>query len=200
MKNKILTTLIILAISITAMGQIVPGKFVFGGHITFQEEKNDDYYSALREKDNYPNSKIYTISPQVGWVVNNSLTVGLNLNYYHNDNLRIGYSDETEYGAGIFVRFHKSISDKFYLYIEPQIGLSYTRYSEAEMYNSINFASKVNIGFMYFFNEKLSLEFNLFNINYIYSKNDGIEYDYVDDRLSFSLDMTNPNIGLKYYL
>lgn len=197
MKNKIIITLITLVISTIAMGQIVPGKFVFGGHFMYEEEKNDGILASY-EWEKYPSSKNYSISPQVGWVVNNSFTLGANFNYYLMDNLNYGYSDVTEYGASIFVRYHKSISNKFYFYVEPQVGISNTQYKESDKYNSTNLSSEVNIGFMYFFNEKLSLEFNLFNINYLYSK--GTSSDYIDDTLSFSLDMTNPNIGLKYYL
>ena len=196
MKKSILffaVMLIALGISVAQQN----GNIVLGGSISYssETEDTDSYYDV-----SYSN---FLFGPNIGIMLNDNCALGVSIAYvstkyeYDDDD----YSNDTDKSQAItlmpYLRFFQNISEKFSVYFEPYGGKTYILKSETDENTKI-FQLGMNLGISYSLSQKLSVEMNLLDLNYINLSNS--EYDAEASSLTLNYDMVSPTIGVKFYL
>ncbi len=192
--KKLLLTAFCLFLGAGAFGQIQQGNFQLGGNLSYFSNEN----GALE-------SSSYQVLPRVGYFVSDNFSLGVQVGL-GGRSFESGNTEDTydEFVYGIFGRFHKNLSEKVYLYIEPNLTLGSgdatipTNNGSLETdYSSLRLG--VNPGIIYFLTDKIGLEFGIGLIQYSEEKREGTNFNQTNDSFSLSLNPVQINTGLSIY-
>lgn len=167
MKTIILLSLAFLFTAFTANAQINDGKFLLGGNVFFNNQKN----TLVTGQDIKSSSA--GIRLRLGKFISSTSAIGVIVDYNHADAIE---NRTNSYGIGVFYRKYKSLGSNFYLFGEGNIKYSY---GKSENKNNIN-KSTINTvslhllpGISYSITPKIQMELtipNLLSASYSSSK------------------------------
>ena len=134
----------------------------------------------------------YNFSPRAGLFISDLTSLGVQLGY---TNSKFGGSTNKAFEVGVYSRFHKLVTDNFYLFYQPSLSL---RLEDNEASNGANVDSNsINIGFSpgvtYFFSPKLAVEATVGRAYF--------SRDYTNDTSDYGigLDFDSISFGFSYY-
>lgn len=176
------------------------GQWIIGGNASYNSDKNDNETESSKTES-------FILSPSIGYMINSKVAIGISLSHSSvnddRENHFYGYSynyKTASLSLNPFVRFHKNITEKFKLYIQPGVFYSSHKVEYDESENDLKFKGygiDCRLGFLYFISDKLSMELSLLSLNYSKLKEDDGELE--QEHFAIDYDLTSPNIGLRYY-
>ncbi len=193
--KKQLFTLALLFVGAMANAQISKGNFQITGAV------NGAYVEFVNGGGDIRN---YNISPQVGYFVGNNTSIGLITSYTSTD--RSGGITTKQFNYGIYARFHKSIADNLYMYLQPAFNLvsGEWNYPDATPDSDLSgYNISVGGGLTYFVSQRLAIEWTpaRLNLGRTTVETSGINGSEVDsDNFFLGFDFSNMLFGLSWYL
>ena len=170
--------------STLTFAQIQKGAVQLGGSITYNEFEN-----------RFQESKLFQVLPQAGLFVSDNTSIGLSLGYsYQETPVNFGQSEVRQFLLGMYSRFHKTVSDKFYMFLQPAFTFGFNRFDGT---HRDNFTINVAPGLMYFVSEKIALEMNVGELFYT---NTNISGGLKSDNFGLSFDLSRISLGASIYL
>lgn len=133
-----LLLILIHGISIITNAQLTKGLHQIGGSMRLYQDKTENEYvvgNAFSTIDEFI-TREYSVDPKIGFFVGDNVSVGIGVGYSHvfnrvqasltsDPDIVIENESRTNLFHGrFFSRFHKSVFEKFYLYVEPAISMS----------------------------------------------------------------------------
>ncbi|TCL01023.1 outer membrane protein with beta-barrel domain [Roseivirga ehrenbergii] len=174
--KKLIFTMAILLVSTMAFAQIQKGDIQITGNIGYNKTR-----PYITQNIPYETSRV-TISSKAGMFLSETISLGGILGYTGAKS-----QDLNIFNVGAYARFHKSIAENFYLYLEPSFSYGFS----SRIYDTID--AKLSPGMTYFMSPKFALDLNSGMIGY--SKNvSGIE------SYSFNLNLSNITLGASFYI
>lgn len=196
MKRVLLGLFVIATLSVSA--QIETGKIFVGGSIGINSTGSsvENIAGGTTTETEGVSSFGFSILPQAGYMLTDQIGVGLGIGYGFNktttpNGVAGQYEQVDKDGSFVispFTRYFKSVTEKFYLYVNFAVPIRTTNTSYlvlnangdgTEDYDgtlkSSNFGVSLGLGADYFVSDNIALEanFNLFGINYYsYKKTD----------------------------
>lgn len=222
MKN-LLPIILVLIIQTHLHGQSLSGKIQLGGTASFFVDQTEQDYSinSILVQDEYKTRTI-AIAPQIGYFVNENISVGGRIGYTNEkiiqrasssiDALIIDNKVITNlFNVGPFVRFHKPVSDQFYLFLQGNVELGFgTNKNGAEEptvdENVFRFEAGLRPGLLILFSEKFGVEgsFGFLGYTLRQTKVKDINIDPAptnkDQDFGLRLGLATFSIGLQFYL
>ena len=190
--KKIILFVFLVVSSINQINAQEKGNTLLGGSFKYLSENIDEGVGD----QGLDNSSQFTISPVIGYMVNDKVAIGTALNYTElKSDYYYGKIENQTLTIAPFVRIHNNITENLKYYIEPSIGKTFILGDSDNKDNIYNIG--VNFGLLYFFVKNMSLELNIGGANYVSVSNK--EYNYKNNTLSIDYDLVTPNIGFKYY-
>ena len=187
--KKQLLTLALLLVGAMANAQISKGDIqLTGGFTLFSNE-----ISTGGE------TKIFNLAPQAGLFLNDKTSLGLILGYSTFES----EDKTTNFNYGVYARFHKSVVDNFYLFMQPSLTLlSGEVESSGAGANTDLSGYQFNIGFgmTYFFSPKLAVELQpgIIRVGQNKATTGGTEFK--EDFFNAGLGLTGMTLGVSFYL
>lgn len=217
MKSKILLLLGVVFTSVTiSIGQISPGKFLLGGSISYNSNKNTQ---SLQQNlpSHYSN---LSSSIQLGKFIRENTAAGFFLSYSYNKNSIQNNPDaiNSYYNAGIFYKKYKTLARNFYFFGEGDVSYTNSKNTQVEYQtpNIINTAvsnggsMSFTPGISYGIWKKLQMELlipNIFSINYAHVDTKDSNNNLTDKGNLFSANanlnsnlLYNFAVGFKFFL
>ena len=189
---KTIYFLFLMIIPIAANAQLSKGMKQVGGSlsISFRDSDIEGQNSVLRQQSSERN---FFVSPQIGYFVKDNLSIGFSMGF---SNSRITFENNVSesddkitsntFTISLFSRYHYSLSDNIYLFIEPSIrgGLGNINNNTVE-----NGERRIrSVGFLGYSYEKTTPE------------NDSISaQDITRNEFELDLSTTTLEIGFQYY-
>ncbi len=224
MKKLVLGLFVIAAMSANA--QIESGKLFVGGSVGFGNTggSSDNISGGTTSTTENTKTMSFNLIPRIGFMVTENIGAGLGIGYsFYKTTTPNGLGSGTQVfdqiekdGAFIispFVRYYKSVSDKFYLFGQFSLPIRMGSHHELKLndkadgvedndnidkYSSFGFG--LALGADYFISDNIALEagFNLFNISYnsstrTYTDKDG-KNGAVNHSSSFNFDFDTSNV------
>lgn len=178
--------------------QIEKGNIQLGGNVEFTSNDNggNDY-------------SLITVAPRAGLFLSNTTSLGLQLGYssISRDLLITGSGTTTEsttsqFLFGTYARFHKSLADNFYLYLQPSLGFGTgkTEVDGTKVADVSSFNIGIAPGLTYFLSPRFALEATWGAINYASTELEGQGVSETNSTFNIGLDLANIGFGLSYYI
>ncbi|UZR95298.1 outer membrane beta-barrel protein [Chondrinema litorale] len=212
------STLLLIIISFSANAQLSKGLKQIGGSINASHSKTNSENPGYISSDIYDDSRTsFSFSPSFGFFIkdNISLSAGLGYNYlkniseYPDDE---GTTKETfknkSFTFTINSRFHKSVTDNFYLFLQPSasvsIGNRQYEQHEDEGTKYYTFSLGISPGLLFMINEKFGIESTFGFLGYTKSKNKPYDDSQTlpnseNNNLNFNLSPSTLQFGFRYY-
>lgn len=196
--KKLTIILTLLFFTGIAKAQIQKGDIQLGGAIGINSNKTGD------NKFNY-----FNFSPRAGFFVSDKTSIGIttgfsttNRDVFQVSTGTIVEQIENQFQIGVYSRFHKSLGENFYIYLQPSFGFgsgkNKTDGSETSSSNSINL--QLMPGITYFMSDKFALEMNIGNLNYSNIKREAPGFEETTDNFNLNLNLSAFTLGLSYYI
>jgi len=196
--KKLSIILTLLLFTGIAKAQIQKGDVQLGGSLSINSQKSGD------NKTNY-----FNISPRAGFFVSDNTSIGLMVGFnsltqdvFDTGTATIVEGVNNQFQAGVYSRFHKSLADNFYIYLQPSLSFGSGKYkvdgTETATSNSINIG--LTPGLTYFMSNRFAFELNLANLTYAHSKLEGQGTEETTDNFNLNLNLTGITLGLSYYI
>ncbi len=164
MKQILLIINSIILISEISNAQIKKGAFLIGGSFTISKEKTKAEDALSPEASQFS----LNIRPLAGKAIRDNLVVGIVLGYLTQtgkiENAITSEKKQRGYGAGLFARRYKRISDKFSLFghavLFAEISTNETTYDQGDYIKikTLTMSASAYPGLSYSVNKKLQLE------------------------------------------
>lgn len=179
--------------------QIQKGDIQLGGTIAFNSSEVGDF-----------ENNAFRILPQAGLFVSDLTSIGLIVGYsstsmdvFNPVNSSISEVTNNNFQFGAYARFHKSVVDNLYLFLQPSVlfGTGENEFGAPTPGDTNSFNVALSPGITYFLSPKFALELNLAGINYSSTNIDaggGNEADI--NNFTFGLDLANVGLGLNFYI
>ncbi|SHG09916.1 outer membrane beta-barrel protein [Pedobacter caeni] len=218
MKTKLVITLALSIFTLASNAQTEKGNFLIGGSIGYSTAKSSAGSSSQSHR-----STAYTISPKIGYFIDNNFAIGTKLQYsanksnYSNRNYQNGIPGEwtynvdrtDSYGISPFVRYYVNITDilKFYGEFEMsfETGKSKSKNDKGEMITKDkfnNYRPAISPGLVLFPSKKWAIEFSFPLVSYekrTFSRISGQEEKASTNSFNFGLNTFAPKLGLNYH-
>ena len=179
--KKLILAITFLSFYTLANAQIEKGDIQVGGTMSYSHNT----ISGIEVNN-------YNFSPRAGLFISDLTSLGVQLGY---TNSKFGGSTNKAFEVGVYSRFHKLVTDNFYLFYQPSLSL---RLEDNEASNGANVDSNsINIGFSpgvtYFFSPKLAVEATVGRAYF--------SRDYTNDTSDYGigLDFDSISFGFSYY-
>ncbi|OEK00157.1 hypothetical protein BFP97_00880 [Roseivirga sp. 4D4] len=150
-------TVLLLAMTLVssfAFGQIQKGDVQLGGSLNYS-----NFEAGGQETTNF------RLVPRAALFLSDNTSLGVSLGY---EDQSSGGIETNQFFFGVYARFHKSVSDKFYLFLQPDVsfgsGTTNPLGNQEFDLNSFNFG--LMPGMMYFLSEKIALDMTFAGIFY----------------------------------
>lgn len=176
--KKLVFTMAILLVSTIGFAQIQKGDIQITGNVGFSKTETSGGTEISR----------ITILPKAGFFLSETTSLGGILGY---SSVKVsGITTTDVFNIGAYARFHKSVADNFYLYLEPSLTYGFAGGS-----NSSNDAIDIRLspGMTYFMSPKFALDMNYGMIGY--NKDTGGAENY-----GLNLNMSNITLGASFYI
>lgn len=191
--------LVLLSIGLLYCGaiqaQIQKGAVQFGGSANWNTTDSGPLQVILLD-----------IQPNAGYFISDRTSLGLLLGYNSTNrdtfiNNNIAELTDNLFQYGVYARFHKSLNEKLYLYLQPSI-----RFGSGEIEFFPNQSTDIDQtdlgltpGLTYFLSENWALEMRLGSIVYS-SVNTSNTSSFERDQFAINLGLSNVGIGMNFYL
>ncbi len=226
---KKISIILLMLLGLNLHGQIDAGKLMFGGNISYSRSTGESEFTSggTTITSENPTSSSFNLVPQLGFMLNSSLAVGVNLGYsrYSYKYLSGFAGEDRKYyqKTGLFVfspyaRTYKRTGEKAFAFTEIGFPLSFgARNSNNWKYddnldvveveaNPVKLSSigvNLNLGFNYFINDKCALEAKWMAISYGINKEKVESNDYTsidkDKYFYAGLNTTSLSLGLRIF-
>ena len=170
-------------------------RILIGGSVGFQTSKIESDNVDTKQNN-------IIISPTIGTMINEKVAIGLQLSYisqYVNSEAEYGGTykiNQNQFSISPFIRIHHRITDNLNFFTEPFISKTFLLEDKSDNKTQI-YNAGITWGLLYFITQKMSLELNLAGLNYRYMGDK--DEDLRHNTLNFVSDLSDLNIGLKYY-
>lgn len=191
MRKSILLSAMLL-MSTFAFAQTQKGQVQLGGVFNFNKQENGDIESTN-----------FNFIPQAGYFVSDLTSVGLLLDISNNKFENPGGESERNlFQFGVFARFHKSIADKLYLYLQPSLS-----FGSGENDNLLGGTADLNTttlqirpGMMYFATPKIAIEMGVGSAFYNSVKETTGGNEVTNDNYGLLFNLASVNMGVSFFL
>lgn len=182
------TTLLfsMMLMSTLAFGQIQKGDIQLGGGLNYSKLESNGFEATN-----------FRLTPNAALFLSDKTSLGLTIGYQDQSN---GSTESNQFLYGVYARFHKNVSDKFYLFLQPDItlgtgtGTAPITNQEVDV-NSFNF--NLAPGIMYFLSEKVALEMSMGGIFYRNTETEGVNEV---DQYGLNFNLSSLTLGASIYL
>lgn len=204
----------LLIIPITVNAQLSKGLKQVGGALSVSF-RNSEIGTQNMTSSRESNERDLSVAPQIGFFVKDNLSIGLGLGFFNSVSTFEFNSGGNEqeivtniFSISLFSRFHHSISDKFYLFIEPSLtggfGNVSNDTSESGDQNIRSLQVGVAPGMLFMLNEKFGLEASFGFLGYRHNKrtpeNDPASaLETTNNEFELDLSTTTLELGFQYY-
>lgn len=182
----------------TVKAQIAQGKIQLGGTIGISHQKTGDNERSY-----------FNVLPRAGLFVSENTSVGiitgfssLTQNAFSIADARIVEIQTNQFVAGLYSRFHKSLAENFYIYLEPfaafSTGKSKTDGTESSTSNSVTF--QLNPGLAYFLSDRFAIEMNIGRLTYSNTNRDAQGVEETTNAFDLNLSLTGMTFGVSYFI
>ena len=238
MKKILLGALIIAGMAVNA--QITSGQLFTGGAFSLKTTggTTDNIVTGTTTTKDNASSFTFKLIPQVGFMITENIGAGLGIGYQYysrtTPNAIPGtgtdiYDQVEKTGTFIinpFVRYYKSVTEKFYIFGEASLPIAMVNYSSLKLNDNgdgtvdddritkgSGFGLGLALGANYFVTDNIALEagFNLFGISYTHTKTTNTDKDEKNGDIktssSFNFDLDtdaifntgNISVGVKFF-
>ncbi|MDH7445082.1 hypothetical protein [Aquimarina sp. 2201CG14-23] len=187
------------------------GDFFISGTVSYRNATKEDLSSNSEFNNEY-----VTLSPELGYFVNNNLAVGSRASLFSNKNESENSISRIEgYTLGVFGRYHFDLSNRLLLFTE--LNLNYTRTENGYLFSGDDFtnrtdsvsneyAAEIIPGIMFFLSKNFALTSRLGSIKYSIgdsydSSVTDTSYNFSDqdfDSFSANFNLNNLHFGILY--
>ncbi|MCE7993378.1 MAG: porin family protein [Roseivirga sp.] len=191
MRKSILLSVMLLVCTF-AFAQTQKGQVQLGGVFNFSKQE-----ISQNENNNF------NFIPQAGYFVSDLTSLGVLLNI-SNNNFKSPTADldRNLFEFGVFARFHKSVADKLYMYIQPSLS-----FGSGENDNIVGGPSdlsttaiRVSPGLLYFATPKIALEMRVGSVFYEQVKETTGGNEVSIDNYGLTFNLANVNFGASFFL
>lgn len=217
MKIKLIITIAISAFTLTSIAQTEKGTFLLGGSIGYSSNENKSSSRPTTSKSNF-----ITISPKMGYFIDNNFAIGAKLDYttgknkyrtsdYENStDIFTSFEKSNRYGISPFARYYISLTEtlKFYGELEMLFETGKSKKTDEEG-NTLSLAYKFNTyrpalspGLVLFPSKKWAIEFSFPLISFekrTYWKVAEGNSKSNTNSFDFGLNTFNPKLGFNYH-
>lgn len=191
MRKSILLSAMLL-VSAFAFAQIEKGQFQLGGSFGLVKQE-------LPQGDN----SNFNFVPQAGYFISDLTSIGVNLSISGNSfETPTGDVEGNLFRFGAFARFHKSVADNFYMFLQPSLG-----FGSGEQDNVLGGSTDINTtdirlspGALYFVAPKVAVELTVGSLFYSRIKQTSGANEIINDSYGLNLSLANANLGINFYL
>lgn len=189
---------ILLLCGMTMKAQIGQGKIQLGGTVGISTQKTGDNETSY-----------FNVLPRAGLFVSENTSVGIVTGYstlkrdvFSVADARIVEMKTNQFVVGAYSRFHKSLADNFYIYLQPSAtyatGKSKTDGTETS--TSDNITLQVSPGLAYFLSNRFSIEMNIGNLTYSNTNRDAQGVEETTNAFDLNLSLTGMTFGVSYFI
>lgn len=191
MRKSILLSAMLL-VSAFAFAQTQKGQIQLGGTLNFTNQEIDQNESSN-----------FNFVPQVGYFLSDLTSLGINLNISSNNfKTPTADLDRNIFEFGVFARFHKSLADNFYIFLQPSVGFGSGENDNinggSTDLNTTNI--RVSPGALYFVTPKIALEMNVGGFSYQQIKETTGGNEVKINTYGLLVNLANTNFGINFYL
>jgi hypothetical protein len=220
MKLKLVITIALSAFTLSTIAQTEKGTFLLGGSISYASSTN-----KVEHTSDYSKSHAYTISPKMGYFIENNFAIGTKLQFSRNKNRYstsvtvdqngsqrlIDQGTETNtYGISPFARYYVNITEQLKFYAEFE--MSFERAKAKRLSNDGDFLAPyfrytiyrpaLSPGLVLFPSKKWAIEFSFPLLSfesrdYTEALNGGQKAN--TNAFNFGLNTFTPQIGINYH-
>ncbi|GEM_PF-4129838 len=218
MKN-LFPIVLFLILPIVSKAQFQKGLKQIGGAVSFFQNQIDNEYASSTNFANIGEQTVTQVRviPRIGFFVNDNTSFGFGIGYGHDFNNTIletasqqiieSESKTNTVELEVFSRFHKSISDNFYLFVQPTISGSFGNtingVDEDFKERVIGFGIAVSPGMVFMLNENFGLEAAFGALGYNRTSTTPTEPDIdlnnVDSNFGLDFTLRSFQLGLQHY-
>ncbi len=191
MRKSILLSAMLL-MSTFAFAQIQKGQVQLGGVFNY----------STQDFDNGVDRSTFIFSPQAGYFFSDNTSAGISLmirNISFDDN---GASQDFNlFEFGVFARFHKSVADNFYVFLQPSLGFGSGTNENPAGDTDINTTRiQVSPGAIYFLHPKIALEMRIGGLFYESATETTNNVEIETSGFGITINPANVNFGVNFYL
>ena len=195
--RKLLLLGVALLLSTLSFAQIAKGDVQLGGTVSWNQTDNGFETTRL------------TILPNAGLFISPTTSLGLSLGV---SNLKTPAFDqqtnaivdrkENQFLVGAFARFHKPVSDNFYLFLQPSIafGFGNLEVGDSELADINSIGINLAPGLTYFLSPRFALELSVNAFNYSQLKFEGDQLNSELEDYGIDLNLSNVNLGINFFI
>lgn len=198
MMRKLILICGALFIGALAQAQIQKGDIQLGGTVSFNSNE-------LGDLDN----ESFSILPQAGLFVSDLTSIGVIIGYNSNSNTVFdqgtGNLEDVKnnlFVFGAYARFHKSVVDNLYLFLQPALrfGTGENEFAAPAVGDINSFNIGLSPGITYFLSPKFAIEMNLGGVSYNRNTFDVNGNETTSNNFNFNLDLASLGLGLNFYI
>ena len=209
------STLLLIIISFSANAQLNNGLKQIGGSVSISHSTSENDNSGISNSFTDQTTNAFSITPSIGYFIkdNVSLNLSLGYSYSNSESERIDEDEVSEYSyttnnlsITISSRLHKSITDQFYLFLQPGASLNLRKYKDYSDDNDKNTAYSLGIrpGILYMANDRFAFEGTFGFLGYTYSESEPLDDSQstsTSNNNNFRLDLSSITLdfGFRYY-
>lgn len=190
MRKSILLSVMLLVCTF-AFAQTQKGQVQLGGVLNINKQE-----TSQSENNNF------NFIPQAGYFVSDLTSLGVMLNISSNkfENPTANL-DRNLFEFGVFARFHKSVADNLYMYLQPSLS-----FGSGENDNigggttDLNTTSiRVSPGMLYFVTPKIALEMRVGSVFYEQVKETNGGNEFTSDNYGLLFNLSNVGFGASFF-
>lgn len=207
MKKLLLSLIAVSALAFTTQAQTEKGKFMLGGDVEFNSNKDNGASKADTK---------FNIVPSVGYFVTDNFAIGTGIGFgFSKDNagtkaVPSDVATKTQaFVVAPFARYYKGINESFKFFGQLSVPMAFgnekstvdgDNYTKKDKFNNVGVA--LSPGFAFFPSKRFGIEFSVQGISY----NNNTEKDNngtkIDGNKEFSIgaNFFAPKIGVQFYL
>lgn len=190
--RKLLLLSAMLLVGTLAFAQTQKGQVQLGGSFNFNKQDLDPGESTN-----------FNFVPQAGYFVSDLTSIGITLNISSSDFEVPGFDAERNlFEFGVFARFHKSVTDNFYFFLQPSLS-----FGSGENDNigggstDLNTTSiRVSPGAMYFVTPKIAMEMRVGSVFYEQVKETTAGNEVNINNYGLLFNLANVSLGASFFL
>ena len=196
--RKLLLLSVALFLSTLSFAQIAQGNIQLGGTISWDEMDNSGIETTQ-----------LTILPSAAIFVSPTTSIGLNLGVssiktpaFDPSSGNLVDRKDSQFLLGAFARFHKPVSDNFYLFLQPSVAFGFgdQTFGDEELADINSFGVALAPGLTYFLSPKFALELSVNALNYSQVKFEGPQVNQEIENYGVDLDLSSINLGLNFFI
>lgn len=175
----------ILSISTVGFAQIQKGDVQLGGNAGF-----------LKSDTGNSEQTTFTLAPKAGFFLSDLTSLGFTLAY---QNREVNNSNSNLFQIGAYSRFHKMVSEQFYLYLQPSLSFGFGK-NDGTNADITTFDIGITPGMTYFLSPKFAVEMNVANLFYRSEKEEVANNEQTNKIYGLNMNLNSIMLGFSYYI